>query len=90
MKVHFCFLVTASVFLSAFQQGKAQADFSTPALPSIPNKIFTIKDFGAVSYNRTDNTQAIQKAINAAGSAGGRKGDGSRWCFSMWSFGVYQ
>jgi polygalacturonase len=73
MKTPFCFLVTASLCLSAFQQLKAQADLVTPTLPSIPNKTFTIKDFGAKADGLTDNTIAFQSAIDAAKSAGGGK-----------------
>jgi polygalacturonase len=70
--MHLCFLLVLGC-LPAFQQLKAQTDFPAPPLPSIPNKTFNINDFGAVSDNQTDNTAAIQKAINAANDAGGGK-----------------
>jgi len=73
MKTPFCFLVATSICLSAFQWLHAQSDFPAPLLPSIPNKAFSIKDFGAKSDNVTDNTTAIQNAISAAKSAGGGK-----------------
>ncbi|MBO9617616.1 MAG: hypothetical protein J7539_01165 [Niabella sp.] len=57
--------------ISFFNQLHAQADFSMPALPKIPGKTFVIKDFGALADNSTDNTAAIQQAINAADKAGG-------------------
>lgn len=73
MKIHFCFLVVAGVLFSAFQQIKAQPNLVTPTLPSIPNKTFNVTAYGAVADNATDNTAAIQKAIDAANNAGGGK-----------------
>jgi len=73
MKTGFYFLAIVSICLSAFQHLQAQSEFVAPTLPSIPNKIFSIKDFGAVGDNQTDNTQPIQNAINAARDAGGGK-----------------
>ena len=63
--VSFCFLT--------FQGVDAQPEPATPVLPSIPNKNFDVRDFGAVGDDKTDNTAAIQKAIDAAESAGGGK-----------------
>jgi len=51
----------------------AQSHSVTPTLPTIPDKIFNIKYYGAVSDNTTDNTKAIQEAINAATNASGGK-----------------
>lgn len=50
---------------------KAQDKYTPPPLPIIPEKTFNINDFGAVSDDTTDNTAAIQKAIDAAVAAGG-------------------
>jgi len=50
---------------------KAQSTFVPPILPAIPHNTFNIKDYGAISNKMTDNTKAIQDAINAAGKAGG-------------------
>ncbi|HSV15757.1 MAG TPA: glycosyl hydrolase family 28-related protein, partial [Tepidisphaeraceae bacterium] len=42
-------------------------------LPNIPNRTFNITNYGAVADGVTDNTAAIQSAINAAVAAGGGK-----------------
>lgn len=40
-------------------------------LPVIPNQVFNVMSYGAVGDGTTEDTQAIQSAINAAGAAGG-------------------
>lgn len=52
---------------------KAPPAWVAPTLPTIPDKSFNVRDYGAVGDNMTDNTKAIQEAINAAGTAGGGK-----------------
>ena len=42
-----------------------------PALPQIPEKVFSVKSFGALGDGVATNTAAIQSAINAASAAGG-------------------
>jgi polygalacturonase len=42
-----------------------------PALPSIPDRTFTLTDFGAVGDGKTLNTDAFRKAIAAVEQAGG-------------------
>jgi polygalacturonase len=42
-----------------------------PALPSIPAAHLVITDFGAAGDDKTDNTKAVQAAIDAAVKAGG-------------------
>jgi len=42
-----------------------------PALPVIPERTFTLTDFGAVGDGHTVNTDAFQKAIAAVKNAGG-------------------
>jgi polygalacturonase len=61
------------ILLLAFQSLQAQPGLVTPALPDIPEKVFNVKEFGAISDNQADNTAAIQKAINTAESASGGK-----------------
>src|SRR5215831_3257836 len=73
MKISFRLLTITSSCLLALQQLKAQSDLVIPFLPSVPNKNFNIKDFGAQGDDHTDNTSAIQNAMNAANSAGGGK-----------------
>ena len=50
---------------------KAQSAYIAPALPSLSDKSFNIKDYGAVGDSVTDNTKAIREAINNAINAGG-------------------
>ena len=42
-----------------------------PALPTIPEKIFSVTNYGAVGDGVATNTTAVQAAINAASAAGG-------------------
>jgi polygalacturonase len=58
---------------SSYTTLKAQSAYVAPTLPTIPDKTFNIKNYGAVGDNITDNTKAIQEAINVAGMAGGGK-----------------
>ena len=64
------FLLIAS---SPFATIKGQMVYVAPTLPTIPDKTFNVKDFGAVGDNKTDNTKAINEAIKAATNAGGGK-----------------
>jgi polygalacturonase len=44
---------------------------SSVALPEIPDRSFSVSDYGAVGDGTRDDAPAIQKAIDAAGDAGG-------------------
>ena len=59
--------------VTGFSTINAQQVWVAPTLPNIPDKTFNIKDFGAIDDAMTDNTKAIQAAINAAMNAGGGK-----------------
>src|SRR5581483_1515545 len=61
------------VYLLMFGYLRAQPELATPVLPSIPDRVFNVKDFGAAGDNQADNTTAIQKAIDAAERGGGGK-----------------
>ena len=72
MKTHQLSLLVMSLFLFNFLSTKAQLqNYTPPILPTTPDKVFNIKSFGAVSDKTTDNTKAIQDAIDAANKAGG-------------------
>ncbi|MDP4272575.1 MAG: glycosyl hydrolase family 28 protein, partial [Bacteroidota bacterium] len=70
MRNHYYVLTVLSFFVVALLGVNAQ-EYKAPALPVISDKVFNITSFGAVSDKKTDNTQAIQNAINAADKAGG-------------------
>ena len=67
-------LVGFALFVvTSFATINAQQAWVAPTLPGVPDKTFNIKDFGAIDDSMTDNTKAIQAAINAAMNAGGGK-----------------
>jgi polygalacturonase len=49
----------------------SSAENVKPALPTIPDRTFTLTDFGAVGDGKTLNTDAFKKAIAAVDQAGG-------------------
>ena len=49
----------------------AEPAFHEPPLPAIPPRTFAVTDFGAKGDGVTDNTKAVQAAINAASAKGG-------------------
>ena len=48
-----------------------QAKDVQPEIPRIPSAIFDVKDFGLVGDGATDDTKAVQKAIDKAATQGG-------------------
>ncbi len=59
--------------ITNFSIATAQSKFVAPALPKIPEKTVSISSYGAIADKSTDNTKAIQSAIDAAVNAGGGK-----------------
>ena len=69
-------VLTFAVFGFLAKSSGAAVDVSgaanvKPALPTIPERTFSLTDFGAVGDGRTLNTEAFKKAIAAVGKAGG-------------------
>lgn len=74
MKMNNSRLGLASFVIAAAVVGVSGAlagEFTPPPLPKIPEKTFTITDFGANPDGQTDSTEAVKKAIAAAEAAGG-------------------
>jgi polygalacturonase len=63
-------LAMAGIVARPAAQVALDKDFQ-PALPAIPDRTFTITDFGAVGDGKALNTQAFQKAIGHIHEAGG-------------------
>ena len=64
-------VLPASVLILALLVSAATAQTTQPALPDIPDKKFSIADFGAKADGKTKATVAIAKALDAAEQAGG-------------------
>jgi polygalacturonase len=69
--------ILAAAFLSACFHGSAVNVSAVrnvkPALPTIPDRVFILTDFGAVGDGQILNTDAFKKAIAAIDKAGGGK-----------------
>jgi hypothetical protein len=44
---------------------------STPTYPDVAHRVFKVQDYGAKANDGIDDVEAIQKAVDAAGAAGG-------------------
>ena len=66
-------IVTAQPFTGTVSGLKCQTPFAIPKiqLPTFPEKVYTVKDFGAVGDSITNDTKAINDAIEKCNSAGG-------------------
>jgi polygalacturonase len=83
MKKVFSFILLITFFFgNNFAQGKNDFSkyfknlpfkMSTLTVPKFPNKVFNIKQFGAVGDGMTVNTEAFAKAIETCSKAGGGK-----------------
>lgn len=72
MRTPYYLFIGLGLLMSTFQTIKSQSqDYTPPTLPSVPSTVFNITTYGAVSDKKTDNTFAIQAAIDAATKAGG-------------------
>src|SRR4051812_17929927 len=65
------FIVTILVFFLSIVRAATPLDRATIATPNIPDRAFSIIEFGAVGDGKTLNTDAIKKAIEACRAAGG-------------------
>ena len=63
-------LATAGA-LTGFAAEVSLDDNFRPALPIIPDRTFTLTDFGAVGDGKALNTEAFQKAIASINQTGG-------------------
>ena len=64
-------LFAAVFFLSLARVAMAAAGDVSPAQPVIPDRAFSLKDFGAVGDGTTSNTGAFKRAVAALVKAGG-------------------
>jgi polygalacturonase len=70
IRIPFLAVACAATFLPGLLRAKEPASLEPPT-PAIPQRVFTITDFGAKGDGEATNTTAIQAAINAASAAGG-------------------
>ena len=65
------FATATTASLPAAPVDVRSAEHVKPALPKIPDRTFTLTDYGAVGDGRTLNTDAFKKALAAVSAAGG-------------------
>ena len=67
------FRIIIIILITNIIKVNAQSAYVAPILPSIPDKTFNINSYSAIGDGFTDNTKAIQAAIDEAIKAGGGK-----------------
>src|SRR5208337_4371492 len=59
------------VYISAWLVLAGIVHAANPAMPTIPDTVFNVTNYGAIGDGAKDNTTNIQNTINAANAAGG-------------------
>jgi polygalacturonase len=67
----FCLLATCNSFSAVRGADREALEHLRPSLPTIPDRTFTLTEFGGVGDGRTMNTDAFRKAVAVLETAGG-------------------